>query len=65
MKIDSLSYSKDGFKPHVKSPIIWANTARGSFPLCYLTKPKSLPDADWKEFLDGFEFTLKVKEANQ
>ena len=58
-EIDSYSFSRKGFSPHVKSPIIWANKGNTMWPLCYLTKPKSMSKEDWEEFLDKFDFTLR------
>jgi hypothetical protein len=58
-EIESCSFSRDGFPPHVKSPIIWGDKGNTSSPLCYLTKPKSMSKEDWEEFLDKFDFTLR------
>jgi hypothetical protein len=61
-EVESISFSRDGFKPHVKSPIIWGNKGCEAFPLCYLTKPKWMPKEMWEEFLDNFTFEIrKVK----
>jgi hypothetical protein len=58
-ELDSCGYSREGFPPHVKSPIIWGHKGNVEFPLCYLTRPKSVSLEDWNDFLDGFSFTLK------
>ena len=57
--IESVSFSKGGFPTHVKSPIIWGNRGNEGFPLCYLMKPKWMPETMWKEFLDSFDFSVK------
>jgi hypothetical protein len=61
-EIEGCSFSRDGFKPHVKSPVIWGHKGCECFPLCYLTKPKYMTDIEWNSFLDGFNFTLKKPE---
>jgi len=58
--IDSVSFSRNGFLPHVKSPIVWGNKGNGSEPLCYLTKPKCMSVEEWSLFLDNFNFTVKI-----
>ena len=60
--IDSCSFSRDGFAPHVKSPIIWGHHGSTLFPLCYLTKPKHLSKEDWESFLDAFHFQLRKEK---
>jgi hypothetical protein len=59
--IDSVSFSRDGFPPHVKSPIIWGNKGSIAAPLCYLTQPKSMGEKEWNDFLDGFHFEIRRK----
>ena len=59
-EIDSVSFSRDGLAPHVKSPIIWANVKSGGWPLCYLTKPKWMSKEDWEWFLDHFDWSLRL-----
>lgn len=63
-KIDKVSFSRDGFKPHVKSPIIWGIKGCNQFPLCYLTKPKGLNEKEWNDFLDRFDFQVKKEPIN-
>lgn len=58
-EIEAVSFSRNGFKPHVKSPIIWGHKGGAIYPLCYLTKPRSVSDDEWELFLDGFSFTVK------
>ena len=62
--LDSFEFSRNGFLPHVKSPIIWGNIKSGAFPLCYLTKPKSLSDDEWNNFLDHFTFSISKDVEN-
>ncbi len=57
--IESVSFSREGFKPHVKSPIIWGHWGSVIAPLCYLTKPKWMPKEEWDIFLDKFDWSLK------
>ena len=59
-KIRSCSISKNGFLPHVKSPIIWGNFEDAAYPLCYLTKPKSMSKENFEKFINAFEFTLTL-----
>ena len=56
--LDHIDYSRDGFKPFVKSPVIWASDGHAATPLCYLRKPKHLSEVDWNKFLDCFEFEI-------
>jgi len=59
MEIQSVSFSREGFKPYVKSPVIWRHHDGNHLsPLCYLTKPKSVSKEDWEWFLDRFDFTI-------
>jgi hypothetical protein len=58
-EIEAISYSRNGFLPHVKSPVIWGHKGNCLTPLCYLTKPKSVTVEEWNQFLDGFSFELK------
>lgn len=58
-EIEKVSFSRDGFKPHVKSPIIWGHKGSVITPLMYLKKPKSVSDEDWNELLDHFEWSVK------
>jgi len=58
-ELDGCSFSRDGLKGRVKSPIIWGLKGSIMFPLCYLRKPSSLDDREWEEFLDCFKFELK------
>jgi hypothetical protein len=60
-EIEEIQYSRNGFKPHVKSPIIWGRKGGMISPLCYLTKPKSVTVEDWYEFLDAFRFEIMKK----
>ena len=60
--VESISYSRGGFQPHVKSPIIWGGKGCEEFPLCYLHKPKWMPIEMWEEFLDAFTFEIRRKE---
>jgi len=64
-EIDSCSFSRGGFPPYVKSPVIWGIIGSRAEPLCYLTKPKSVGAEDWEEFLDGFTFELKRRGSNE
>lgn len=57
--VEACSFSRDGFKPHVKAPVIWGHKGNTIFPLCYLQKPKSMSQSDWNSFLDGFSFEIK------
>lgn len=59
--IESVSFSREGFPPHVKSPIIWGQVGSGAAPLCYLVKPKSLPTEEWERFLDCFDFSVRKR----
>jgi hypothetical protein len=67
LDMDACSFSREGLRPHVKSPIIWGHYGTGIYPLCYLTKPKWMPTEEWEVFLDMFHFSLlkpaKAKEA--
>ena len=63
MTFDSVSFSRDGFKLHVKSPVIWGNTGSALWPLCYLHRPKWMSDDDWNNFLDRFDFTIKKEQS--
>lgn len=62
-EIEQYSFSPEGFKPHVKSPIIWGHKGNTLFPLCYLTKPKSVPDELWQELVAQISFTISVNKA--
>lgn len=61
-ELDSFSVSRDGFPPHIKSPVIWGNKGARAFPLCYLQRPKSVDDATWRQFLDSLHIELRVKK---
>jgi len=58
-EIEAISFSRDGFKNRVKSPVIWGHKGGEIFPLCYLTKPKWMPKQEWEIFLDRLHFGLK------
>lgn len=57
--IEACSFSREGFKGHIKSPVIWGHKGSTVFPLCYLKKPSYMSDVEWNDFLDGFTFELK------
>jgi hypothetical protein len=57
-EIELVSFSRDGFLSYVKSPTIWGYIGTAAFPLCYLTKPKSLTAEEWAEFLDNFSYKI-------
>lgn len=57
-EIEQVSFSRLGFSPHVKSPIIWGHKGSIITPLLYLTKPKSVSVEDWNEFLDHFTWSV-------
>jgi len=64
-ELDACSFSREGLKGKIKSPIIWGHKGCTIFPLCYLEKPSFLTESEWQEFLDGFTFQLTKKEAQQ
>ena len=64
-EIESVSFSRNGFLPHVKSPIIWGHIGSLSFPLCYLTKPKSMTQEEFDEFLDNFTFKITQSKGTE
>jgi hypothetical protein len=57
--IEGCSFSRNGVRGLVKSPVIWGHKGNTMFPLCYLRKPAYMSDAEWNDFLDGFTFELK------
>jgi hypothetical protein len=59
-EVEKCSFNPNGFPPHVKSPIIWGYIGNNMFPLCYLTKPKSLDKQVWDQFIAGINFDVKV-----
>lgn len=61
-EIEAESFSRKGFPPHVKSPVIWGSKGSLLFPMCYLHRPKSSPISEWEKFLDAFKYSLTKKE---